>query len=387
MRESRKHAIARPIGGVAAVVALLAALVVASAGPAGASPGQVVTPLGGGLTPAQLVEQFLGEGITASNVTYQGADVAAGTFTGMGAIGFASGIVLSSGTAGDVVGPNTSEGTSTELDEAGDADLDLIVAPDTTEDAAVLEFDFVPSTTQVQFQYVFSSEEYNEFVYEFNDVFAFFVNGTNCATVPGSNPVQAVAINTINGGKPFGTNPSNASLYRNNSTSDPGPPTIDTQMDGLTTVLTCSATVTAGETNHMKLAVADTNDQELDTAVFLRAASFEAPTPPTCAAQSVTTLQDTAVGVALAASDVNVGDILTYTTTSPAHGTLSGTAPALTYTPNAGFTGSDSFTYTANDGSASCDPAGVVSISVTAPTPTSTAPPAADVEATPQFTG
>jgi hypothetical protein len=377
------HRTRRLIRGAVAA-ALVAGVVTAGAGgPAGASAGQTVTPLSPALTPAQLVQQFLGGGVTASNVTYTGADVAAGTFSGMGAIGFDSGIVLSSGAAADVVGPNTDEGTSSELGQLGDADLDTIVAPDSTEDASVLEFDFVPTTDQIQFQYVFGSEEYNEFVYEFNDVFAFFVNGVNCATVPGSNPVEAVAINTINGGNPFGTDPSHADLYRNNSLDDPGPATIDTQMDGLTTVLTCAATVNAGVSNHLKLAIADTNDQELDTAVFLRAASFETPTPPVCAAQSASTLEGTPVAVALAGSDANVGDTLTYTTTPPSHGTLSGTAPALTYTPAAGYTGADSFTYTVNDGTSNCDPVGVVSLTVTAPTPT-TAP---VVEATPQFTG
>jgi hypothetical protein len=380
----RKH---RSIRGAVAVAALVGGLVAATGTvPAGASAGQVVTPLSPTLTPSQLVNQFLGAGVTASNVAYTGADVAAGTFSGMGAIGFDSGIVLSSGQAADVVGPNNAEDTSTELGQPGDANLDTIVAPDHTEDAAVLQFDFVPTTDHIQFQYVFGSEEYNEFVYEFNDVFAFYVNGVNCATVPGSNPTQAVAINTINGGKPFGTNPSNPSLYRNNSTDDPGPPTIDTQLDGLTTVLTCSAPVHAGQSNHLKLAVADTNDQELDTAVFLRAASFSTPAPPTCAAVSASTLEGTPVRVTLAGADTNVGDTLTYTTTPPAHGKLSGTAPALTYTPDAGYTGADSFTYTANDGTSSCDPAGVVSLTVTAPTPT-TAASAPVVAAVPQFTG
>ena len=383
----KHHTKSRSIRGAIAVAALVGGVVgVSGTGPAGASAGQVVTPLGASLTPTQLVSQFLGAGVTASNVTYTGADAAAGTFTGMNAIGFDSGIVLSSGQAADVVGPNTDEGTSTQLGQPGDANLDAIVAPDVTEDAAVLQFDFVPTADHIQFQYVFGSEEYNEFVYEFNDVFAFYVNGVNCATVPGSNPAQAVAINTINGGKPFGTNPSNPSLYRNNSLDDPGPPTIDTQMDGLTTVLTCSAPVNVGQPNHLKLAVADTNDQELDTAVFLRAASFSTPAPPACAAVSASTLEGTPVGVTLAGTDPNVGDTLTYTTTPPAHGTLSGTAPALTYTPEAGYTGPDSFTYTANDGTASCDPAGVVSLTVTAPTPT-TAAPAPVVAAAPQFTG
>src|SRR5439155_21652601 len=56
------------------------------------------------------------------------------------------------------------------------------------------------------------------------------------------------------------------------------------------------------------------------------------------------------VGVTLTASDPD-GNPLTFATTStPAHGSLSGTAPNLTYTPNAGFFGTDSFTFKANDG-------------------------------------
>ena len=303
----------------------------------------------------------------------------------MSAIGFDSGIVLSSGQAADVVGPNTSEGTSTEFGTPGDTDLNAIVAPDQTFDASVLEFDFVPTTNQIQFQYVFGSEEYNEFVGEFNDVFAFFVNGVNSATIPGTNPPVAVSINTINGGNPFGTNPSHADLFRNNSTNDPGPPTIDTQLDGITTVLTCTATVKANQTNHLKLAVADTADEALDTAVFLKATSFSTPQPPVCPAQSITTPEGKAIGVTLAATDAN-GDPLTYVTTPPSHGTLTGSAPNLTYTPAAGFTGTDSFTYTANDGTSNCDPAGVINITVTPPSTTTTAA-AAAVTASPQFTG
>ncbi|MGH1564531.1 DUF6801 domain-containing protein [Mumia sp. DW29H23] len=71
--------------------------------------------------------------------------------------------------------------------------------------------------------------------------------------------------------------------------------------------------------------------------------------PPVAKNVSVTTEAGTAVAVTLDASDPE-GDDLTYTTTAPAHGSLSGTAPNLTYTPSAGYVGTDSFTYTANDG-------------------------------------
>ena len=48
----------------------------------------------------------------------------------------------------------------------------------------------------------------------------------------------------------------------------------------------------------------------------------------------------------------------------PAHGTLSGTAPNLTYTPAANYNGADSFTFKVNDGTVDSAPA-TVSITVT----------------------
>merc|ERR1712000_369043 len=56
---------------------------------------------------------------------------------------------------------------------------------------------------------------------------------------------------------------------------------------------------------------------------------------------------------------------LTYTYTPPQHGTLSGTAPDLTYTPQEGYSGEDSFTFTVNDGEIDSEVA-TVSIAVTA---------------------
>ncbi|MGH1429386.1 MAG: Ig-like domain-containing protein [Arenicella sp.] len=71
---------------------------------------------------------------------------------------------------------------------------------------------------------------------------------------------------------------------------------------------------------------------------------------PTADDQSITTDEDVAVNIILTGNDPE-GDSLTYVVqTQPANGTLSGTAPDLTYTPNADFTGNDSFTFVVNDG-------------------------------------
>ena len=72
-------------------------------------------------------------------------------------------------------------------------------------------------------------------------------------------------------------------------------------------------------------------------------------TAPFALAQSVTAAQAMAKDITLAATDPD-GDDLTYTiVTLPSHGTLSGSEPNVTYTSDGGYSGSDSFTFKAND--------------------------------------
>ena len=70
---------------------------------------------------------------------------------------------------------------------------------------------------------------------------------------------------------------------------------------------------------------------------------------PTATPLSLSTPAGSSLAVTLAGSDPE-GVALTYAIVSgPAHGALAGTAPALTYAPTAGYSGSDSFTYTVSD--------------------------------------
>ena len=88
-------------------------------------------------------------------------------------------------------------------------------------------------------------------------------------------------------------------------------------------------------------------------------------TPPVAHDQAVSTGEDTSLAINLAASDVD-DDALSYQiVSSPTHGSLSGTAPQLTYTPNQDYAGSDSFTFNANDGLADSNIA-TVTVTVTA---------------------
>jgi len=94
---------------------------------------------------------------------------------------------------------------------------------------------------------------------------------------------------------------------------------------------------------------------------------------PVAEAQSVTTMEGTAVAITLVGTDAD-GDTLTYNITSqPANGDLTETAPNLIYTPiNDSFVGNDSFTFTVNDGTDTSSTA-IVNITVAAVS-TNTAP-------------
>jgi hypothetical protein len=106
------------------------------------------------------------------------------------------------------------------------------------------------------------------------------------------------------------------------------------------------------------------NDGQADSARALVTLTLAAVNDaPVAEAQSVTTGKDAAVEITLSASDVD-GDALSYAVVAgPEHGALSGSGAALVYTPEAGFTGGDAFTFSASDGAGGAAEA-VVSINV-----------------------
>src|SRR5207253_10465518 len=152
----------------------------------------------------------------------------------------------------------------------------------------------------------FASEEYNEFVGSgFNDVMAFYVNGVNCTLIGG----QPVSINTINGGNlNNGTPPSHPELYRDNTVG-----LYDTEMDGLTRVLTCAAPVKAGQVNHLKLAIADVGDATFDSNVFIAGGSLTTHHPKgpqaNASVSQVVTCNPAGAVVTLDASGSVAGDV------------------------------------------------------------------------------
>jgi outer membrane protein OmpA-like peptidoglycan-associated protein len=240
-------------------------------------------------------EILIGKGVLVGNVSYRGAKHAIGLYSDeTKQVGISEGIILSSGNVYYSAGPNKSPRTGWASNTSGDDDLDNLTRGQTY-DASVLEFDFITSSENLIFNFVFASEEYQEYVgSKFNDVFGFFLTGPNAdhvnlATLPDGK--TAITINNVNhetGEDYYVDNP-----YYNNT--DPfvwdvrkqkvvknkrfqksvAPPGYNVQFDGFTTVLEASYLVIPNEIYHIKMAIADVSDGILDSGVFLEAGSFQ----------------------------------------------------------------------------------------------------------------
>lgn len=232
---------------------------------------------------------LLGAGITVSNITFSGTNNQVAGFDCPDCnLGLASGLILCAGNASNAVGPNNSGSTSSSESGFAASDPDLAMAmAGNLNDAAVLEFDFVPTGDSLVFRYVFASEEYSEYL-GFGDVFGFFLSGpgisgtftngaVNLAQVPGTS--LPVSVPNVNNGSTGTNGPCvNCAYFVHNGNGSQSPYNTDdyyVEFDGLTTVLTAYAEVQCGETYHIKLAIADWSDTSWDSAVFLEAGSFQ----------------------------------------------------------------------------------------------------------------
>ncbi len=228
---------------------------------------------------------LLGQGVVASNITFTpaaGSTIQLGFFNGIGSnIGLDSGIVLSTGNIMDLAPGGMGTGQP-----PGGSDQDLLTLANSvppligqsfsvssTNDVAILEFDFVPSADTVKFRYVFGSDEYTTWINsQYNDVFGFFISGPgitgpftgnsqNIAFVPGTNPPLPITVSSVQPGL-------NAQYYISNTSQS------TVALNGFTTVFTAISPVVCGETYHIRLAIADGSDSSLDSGVFLEASSF-----------------------------------------------------------------------------------------------------------------
>lgn len=221
-----------------------------------------------GTSALDMANEIFGNGVTVEAATYTGDVDSAGIYSrgddrGAGVAPSDTGVILSTGNAEDFTNRNgdANQRSNTSTNTSGE-DNNLIyntLAGTRTYDAATLDIDFVPDSSLMKMKFVFASEEYPEFVNSvYQDFVGVWINGdlvplTFGDTDPGN-------INSTN----------NENLYVNNSNSD-----FNTEMDGFTLTLSLQMNVRVGETNTLRIAIADVGDSSYDSNLLIAGDSVQ----------------------------------------------------------------------------------------------------------------
>lgn len=227
------------------------------------NPDISVSTLDDNLKAEQLAKKLVGDGVEIRNVKYKGANQAAGTVQAKQNIfGIEDGVILSTGNAKGIIGPNKYKSYTQINNQPGDSDVEKLLGNRTkTFDASALEFEFKPLKERMNVQYVLASDEYEEFS-NYSDVVGMFINEENIAVIPNWNrsPVTTSTIDKWD----------NSSYYISNTKASK-----NTEMDGMTTVLNASSNLKANDWNKIKLVIADDKDNGVDSNVLVKPFTFE----------------------------------------------------------------------------------------------------------------
>lgn len=177
-------------------------------------------------------------------------------------LGIGPGLLLTSGDADPPI-TNTQEGYGIELTPS-ETDVDLNASVQVAfsgagevQDATVLEFQFSvsdPKLQNIKFDLIFGSDEFPEFSdSSFVDIAGVYVNGVNYALFnnQSNQPLSILDTNLA------------AGSFRDNENT-----IIPLEYDGISNLLNIVAPINTG-TNTMKIAIADTGDQILDSGLFI----------------------------------------------------------------------------------------------------------------------
>ncbi|KHA50589.1 Hint domain-containing protein [Sulfitobacter geojensis] len=223
-----------------------------------------------GTTATQMAQTIFGNGVTVTGATYYGDNDSAGIYTGGDAVAPGvtpgdTGVIMSTGNAQDFTNSSgqANQDTDTSTNTSGTNNFGQYnsAAGARTYDAATLDVDFIPDTDIMTMQFIFSSEEYPEFENSiYQDFVGVWVNGSLVPMDVGNGDVDPGNVNTTN----------NINMYVNNQNDD-----FNTEMDGFTITLTLTMNVNAGETNSIRIAIADVSDTNYDSNLLIAGDSVQ----------------------------------------------------------------------------------------------------------------
>ena len=232
-----------------------------------------------------LVDKLIGTNntcLSVSNVSvtgYNSGGIKSYGYVNANSSGFeiSEGILLTSGDAANSPGSFTGiQSFGNNSGWNGDNDLETAAGISNTTNATILEFDFIPNTNKISFDYMFLSEQYlrqgDPGTCGYTDAFAFLIKKTtdtnykNLALVP--NTDTPITSETVRG--PGGRCQESNSQYFGHYNPNGSP----TSFNGQTAILTAETDVIPGTKYHIKLVIADQGNGLYDSGVILKAGSF-----------------------------------------------------------------------------------------------------------------
>ncbi|MBT0957491.1 Hint domain-containing protein [Alphaproteobacteria bacterium KMM 3653] len=217
-----------------------------------------------------MANAIFGPGVTVVSASYTGDNDSSGIFTGgdatsPGVTPSDTGVILSTGDAEDFTNSNgqSNQSTNTGSQTSGPNGQAWFNAEagTSTFDASFIDVTFVPDTDVLTMQFVFSSEEYPEYINSiYNDFVGVWIDGNFVEMEVGNGNTSVGNINSGN----------NINFY-NDNTSD----AWNTEMDGFTITMTLTIPVTAGEENDIRIGIADVGDANYDSNLLIAGDSVQ----------------------------------------------------------------------------------------------------------------
>lgn len=235
-------------------------------------------------TPTQLADELLSSCIGSSNAKASSTEAVGYFENNGGGFPFKRGIVIRSGNANFSEGKYTGNNVSDELNTGSDQDLlDLITATGqnvTINEIGYLEFEFVAYSDDFNFNFIFASNEYGENQCSAADAMGAFLTditdggqSRNIAYLGDPKYNVPVSVNNVHDATDENCGPRGAQfIHIPYGVNYPSGSTIN--MRGRTKVLNASATTIPGHTYRIRLIVADAQDTDNDSAIFIDAGNF-----------------------------------------------------------------------------------------------------------------